>query len=476
MDADQVWQEMRLHIEWAEGFCLCVVFTDQTRELLRLQQRLADAWQWRTAAITVIRPPDAESAVEHVFSALEQHRVRLPDVQVPVWLDLCTAPDAENALTPWERARHHSVARLNEARSWLMRDLARPLVLCLPLHWSSRLATEAPDLWHVRAYSARMQSVVPVDPVPAQPVSSAPADGEAIHWAQWSVHVATMAEEVLRFRRLREALGDSPQLLRDLSVSLIKLGDAQREAGQGRQALEAYRESLGLMRQLREALGDSPQVLRDLSVALEKLGDAQREAGQGGEALEAYRESLGLRRQLREALGDSPQVLRDLSISLDSLGDAQLEAGQGGQALEACRESLGLMRQLREALGDSPQVLRDLSVALEKLGDVQREAGQGGEALEAYLESLGLRRQLREALGDSPRVLDDLAVSLERLAGVEPNRQQRVVLRDEALAWRQRLVDGCPDPLAQSRYRQRLELARRLFESDRPLGDNPGSV
>ena len=428
MDADQVWQEMRLHIEWAEGFCLCVVFTDQTRELLRLQQRLADAWQWRTAAITVIRPPDAESAVEHVFSALEQHRARLPDVQVPVWLDLCTAPDAENALTPWERARHHSVARLNEARSWLMHDLARPLVLCLPLHWSSRLATEAPDLWHVRAYSARMQSVVPVDPVPAQPVSSAPADGEAIHWAQWSAHVATMAEEVLRFRRLREALGDSPQLLRDLSISLERLGDAQFEVGQGGQALEAYRESLGLRQQLREVLGDSPQVLRDLSVSLNKLGDAQREAGQDAQALEAYRESLELKRQLREALGDSPQMLRDLSVSLNKLGDAQLEAGQGAQALEA------------------------------------------------YRESLGLRRQLREALGDSPQVLDDLAVSLERLAGVEPDRQQRVVWQDEALAWRQRLVDGCPDPLAQSRYRQRLELARRLFESDRPLGDNPGSV
>ena len=121
-------------------------------------------------------------------------------------------------------------------------------------------------------------------------------------------------------------------------------------------------------------------------------------------------------------------------------------------------------------------MLRDLSISLIKLGDAQLAAHQVEQALEAYQESLGLRRQLREVLGDSPQVLDDLAVSLERLAGVEPDRQQRVVWQDEALAWRQRLVDGCPDPLAQSRYRQRLELARRLFESDRPLGDNPGSV
>ena len=34
----------------------------------------------------------------------------------------------------------------------------------------------------------------------------------------------------------------------------------------------AYRESLDLCRQLRTALGDSPQVLRDLSVSLNKLG------------------------------------------------------------------------------------------------------------------------------------------------------------------------------------------------------------
>jgi tetratricopeptide (TPR) repeat protein len=125
-------------------------------------------------------------------------------------------------------------------------------------------------------------------------------------------------------RQLRQALGDSPQVLRDLSVSLDSVGGAESQAGHGEAALAAYRESLGLGRQLQQALGDSPQVLRDLSVSLEKLGDGERQAGRGEAALAAYRESLALRRQLQQALGDSPQVLDDLATGLERIATSKV--------------------------------------------------------------------------------------------------------------------------------------------------------
>ncbi len=74
-------------------------------------------------------------------------------------------------------------------------------------------------------------------------------------------------------------------------------------------AREAYRESLDIRRQLRHALGDTPQALRDLSVSLEKAGSVERDQGDLAAAREAYRESLDIGRQLRHALGDTPQAL-----------------------------------------------------------------------------------------------------------------------------------------------------------------------
>ncbi|MEZ5574197.1 MAG: hypothetical protein R3F44_00575 [Candidatus Competibacteraceae bacterium] len=80
---------------------------------------------------------------------------------------------------------------------------------------------------------------------------------------------------------MRERLGDTPEVLRDLSVVLNKVGDAARALGRLEEAERAYAESLAV-RVLRQRLGDTPEVLRDLSVALERVGDAARGPGPAG--------------------------------------------------------------------------------------------------------------------------------------------------------------------------------------------------
>ncbi len=97
-------------------------------------------------------------------------------------------------------------------------------------------------------------------------------------------------------RLLRERLGDTPEVLRDLSVSLDKVGDATRARGRLEEAERAYAESLAVRRVLRQRLGDTPEVLRDLSVSLNKVGDAARARGRLEEAERAYAESPAVRR------------------------------------------------------------------------------------------------------------------------------------------------------------------------------------
>jgi tetratricopeptide (TPR) repeat protein len=459
-----------------------------------------------------------------------------------------------NPAPEWDAYRDRVLARLNESRSVLVKNRVFVFLL-LPKPFEGRAAEVAPDLWSIRSASHAVPPWrgrdVPLT-TPAEissesewnqgSVPPAPADNPVLrNWqAQWEAWnkdrsqqlspslawllvdelveqqqldqakaVAMQALELSRqlrvakrdtpeslrdlsvslnkvgdaesaagrdeqalaahqesldiARQLRQALGESPQVLLDLSISLLNVGDMEREEGRCGQALAAYRESLDIARQLRQALGENPQVLRDLSVSLERVGNAEIQAGRGEQALDAYRESLEIYRQLRQALGENPQVLRDLSVSLEKVGNAESQAGRGELALDAYRESLEIRRQLYQALGENPQVLRDLSVSLSKVGDAKNRAGGREQALAAYRESLEITRQLRQALGDSPQVLDDLAVLLERLASQSSlEMQERQRHFDEALSLRERLVSALPQ---NTWYRQRLEGLRSLTPS-----------
>ncbi|MDR1462479.1 MAG: hypothetical protein LBI68_04990 [Azoarcus sp.] len=65
-----------------------------------------------------------------------------------------------------------------------------------------------------------------------------------------------------------------------VKISLSKLGDVERETGNLAQALDAYRKSLTLAEQLRAILGDTPQTLRDLSVSRNKVRALETQLGQ----------------------------------------------------------------------------------------------------------------------------------------------------------------------------------------------------
>ena len=212
--------------------------------------------------------------------------------------------------------------------------------------------------------------------------------------------------------------GESPQVLRDLSISLGSLGDVRRESGELAAATEAFEESLTLRHRLLEAMGETPQSLRDLSISLGSLGDVRRESGELAAATEAFEESLTLRHRLLETVGEMPQSLRDLSISLNKLGDVRREGGDLAAATAAFEESLALDRRLLEAMGETPQSLRDLSVSLERIGGVRRESGELAAATAAFEESLSFARRRLEAYGETPQALRDLSVVLGRVGDV----------------------------------------------------------
>ena len=359
---DEVWREMRLHMEWSERLSLVFLFAPDAAALTSLRQWADDAWQWRTAPMKVLAPTQADGAVAEVMAGLQAHYDALPTVRAPVWVELLAeASDAQ----AWDQSRAATLARLNEAREWLTGTFKRPLVLCLPPAWLRDVGHVAPDLWHVRSFVA---SVSPAQPVrlAGAPQAQRPADihdamAQALDPLRLAVVRADEAHATKAGNDTLRALWDAKD---DLCAALL-------DAGRAEEARTLALQALAHTRQLRQALGDGPQVLRDLSVSLNNVGDAESQAGRGEAALAAYRESLELSRQLRQALGDGPQVLDDLAVSLERIAASAVARREDRR--KAADEAVRLRQQLVAALPESDFHRGRLAVAsrlAERVADV----------------------------------------------------------------------------------------------------------
>jgi tetratricopeptide (TPR) repeat protein len=161
----------------------------------------------------------------------------------------------------------------------------------------------------------------------ARDAASSPDDELLAH--AWLAQVeASQNEPAEAVRHARIALEGRQPLELDTTVALLDIlsGALDHEV-----ALEAAAALVELHRERVRRSPDSPTVLRDLSVSLDKVADIQRERGQLEDALTAYTESLTLARRIQTTYGDTPQSLRDLSISLDNVANIQRQLDDGGR-------------------------------------------------------------------------------------------------------------------------------------------------
>lgn len=148
-DADEAQQLLR-HLEWQpEGFSLLFVFADALPA-----QWLAD-WlnaALRPAGLALQQPTCAQplaDAPDAVVDALMAELGALAQAPGAVWLPLHHHPQHAD----WDAARQRLLARLNERRFLLERDLPRPLLLVLPANFRPITREIAPDIWHIRVLS-----------------------------------------------------------------------------------------------------------------------------------------------------------------------------------------------------------------------------------------------------------------------------------------------------------------------------------
>lgn len=124
---------------------------------------------------------------------------------------------------------------------------------------------------------------------------------------------------------------------------------------------------LNVARELHAQLG-TPQSLRDVSVSLNKVGAVAQARSAWDEAEQLFREGLQLRRELHAQLG-TPQTVRDLAISLARV--SSLDGLPREQRFALMRESASLFEALAQALR-TPSSQQEFDWARERLAELEQ--------------------------------------------------------------------------------------------------------
>jgi hypothetical protein len=267
---------------------------------------------------------------------------------------------------------------------------------------------------------------------------------------------AKVEQHYIRSLEMDEALlKDNPgsgQAVRDVSVSLERLGDflAQRaQPGDAEQALGHFTRSLEVREKLLADNPGSAQAVRDVSVSLNKLGDFLARRAQPGDADKAlgyFTRDLEMSEKLLADNPGSAQAVRDVYVSLWRVGDFLARRAQPGDADEALgyfTRDLALSEKLLADNPGSAQAVRDVSVSLKKLGDFLAQRAQPGDADQAlshYTRSLDLAEK---SLADNPglaQAVRDVWASWYRIA----KHAELTGKGDAKAAWRKAhdLLDG----------------------------------
>jgi tetratricopeptide (TPR) repeat protein len=377
---EQAWLRLKQHLSWCDHFALVFIFSRQPEVITLFRERLADIYRARVTRLEVPMPENSAELARIMLPRLLAPSRHEQALKAPCWLDLTRfGPDSR-------KDRFHFLVRLNEQREKLRNHNNRPLILILPDNERRLVRELTPDLWAIRDFSLEtanwLQDQAQATPLPVREEHSPfpLSDYESSLIAEWE--------------RVRESGKRDTLLAGNRAWSVLV------KSGRIGEAVKVAKAMTATSRQIIQRNGEIPESLRDLSVSLNKVGDTSARLGDLEEARRAYEESLSISRQIIERNGETPESLRDLSVSLDNVGDTSARLGDPEEARRAYEESLSISRQIIQRVGETPESLRDLAAALHKSGRAAARMGLQEQARQFFQEGLAIAETLQQALPD----------------------------------------------------------------------------
>ncbi|MDY7108655.1 MAG: protein kinase [Planctomycetota bacterium] len=229
--------------------------------------------------------------------------------------------------------------------------------------------------------------------------------------SDWPISV-TLAQLEL----LSGAAQDDSVLKRELALGYNRIGDIQgsirgRSHGDLKDALASYRKALAIQQEVASRTRRDPGLLRELSLTHLRIGDMLKRIGQTQEALEAYQTALDIRQGLLQASPTDHIAQRDLAIALSNVGEMYARLGDDALAIRHYNRSLTLREQLAAQKPEDLQSKRDLSSIYLRVGGRLDASGDHEAALQRYTAALTVRQELVEAEPENIAWRRDLAVA-----------------------------------------------------------------
>jgi len=223
-----------------------------------------------------------------------------------------------------------------------------------------------------------------------------------------------------------------------------------------------------------------------LGAALVNMGAALINLGRLDEALDRYKEAIGIYRHLVEVEGRW-ELKNELAATLISKGVALSDLGHHKEAIDYYDEAIGIYRRLIEVEG-RVELENDLAGALMNKGIALRNLGRLSEALQCYdegiglwemmmaegkvhvapllIKGLGIRFELKRQMGDWEGAADDVR---KALACVMPflssgSLTEALAMEFGSFLWRLRQLKRAEWEALASALGEYAELVRQLIQ------------
>jgi len=268
--------------------CPGVPLQRPARRIDLLRERLAAIYRARLTGLKIPLPKTPDELLTSLLPRLLDPPLYQRVLNAPVWLDLTRAPSdlSPAQRTTWQEAGLQFLARLNEKREPLRRTLSKPLILVLHPAEKARIKALVPDLWAIRHFSLE------TGPWLASATAPGPAHPEPFPLSK------TEQALVREWQRLR----DQGSTQRGALLAGGRAFDALLRCGRIGEANEV---AAWLVETARSRLADRPETpenLRDLSVSLNNVGNTDQQLGDWQGAREAFTEGLEIARHLAKVL------------------------------------------------------------------------------------------------------------------------------------------------------------------------------
>lgn len=201
-------------------------------------------------------------------------------------------------------------------------------------------------------------------------------------------------QQALIVRKSIATIDASLDVKRELADIVARIGDLFLAKGNAVEAIDHYKQSVGILDELMKGNRTNDELARDQSANYQHIADALRHAGNNSDAVSWINLDLEIAERLSASNRENPLWQHDLASSLDRLAEVQGALGKLDSALTTYQKSLAILEALVALTPRASGWQRDVAAVREAMGKLLVRQQRVDEAVDVFRQSLSTREAL----------------------------------------------------------------------------------